>query len=427
MCLTIPAKVIKIKNNKAIIRSGDSEKEIDISLVKNLKIGDWVLHTVGTVIKRISQQDAQEIIDLLESHINIKISRLQPRFRKILKKARLGRLTKAEIVYLLKISDPIEKEALFAEANTVRQAYLKDFFCIHGIIEFSNYCKNDCFYCGLRRENQNISRYRMTIDEIVTTADEAVNKKGYKLLVFQSGDDRFYDDDALVEMITKIKKRCRVFIFMSVGERGYRVYQRMKKAGADGTLFRFETSNPKLYKALHPSQSFRSRIEHLKWMRQLGYFIASGGLIGLPGQTVEDLANDILLMKKIGENMVSMGPFVPCDNTPLVKEPCGDKEMNLKMIAVSRLLMPKVKIPVVTALETLDPGQGRRRALQAGANSLMFNLTPSKYRPYYKIYPNKFFDNEKMWEKYGLFKEELSYKMLEKRMTTELEKDKSRK
>jgi biotin synthase len=421
MCLTIPAKVINLEKGQAAIKDADSARKIDISLVPNIKIGDWILYINSLAIKKISLKDAGEILGLLGSGPRINISRLSDKFRNIIEASRIRDLSREEIIYLLN-AEGLEKEALFSEANIIRKAHLKDLICIHGIIEFSNFCKNDCLYCGLRKENQKIKRYRMGIDEIVRVAERAVNKKGYKLLVLQSGEDYFYSDDMLAELIKKIKERCRVFIFMSTGERGYDCYRKMKEAGASGVLFRFETSNPSLFKKLHPrGKNLKSRLEHLGFMKELGYFIATGSIIGLPGQTTEDLADDILLIKEWA-HMVSMGPLIPCNNTPLARQPHGDPEMNLKMIAVLRLLMPETRIPVVTALETLLGEEGRKKALSAGANSLMFNLTPPKYRPLYKIYPDKFFKKEEIWEKYGLFKYEESYQMLERRMQKELNK-----
>lgn len=423
MCLTIPAQVVAREGQKAIIQDREQSKKVDISAVPGVKKGDWILYISNQAIKKLSSKDAKEILDLLiEKRKKIDFKEISPQFRKIITKSKKGFLDKKDIIYLLN-SKGQEKQTLFSEANTVRQAYLKDFICIHGIIEFSNFCKNDCFYCGLRCQNRQLKRYRMDINEIVRAADQAVNQKNYKLLVLQSGEDYFYTDDDLIKIITKIKQKCRAFIFMSVGERGYDCYKKMKQAGASGVLFRFETSNPKLFKKLHlKGKNFKSRPEHLKFMRELGYFIATGSIIGLPRQTAEDLADDILMIKKWA-NMVSMGPFVPCDNTPLVNYPHGDPEMNLKMITVLRLLMPETRIPVVTALETLLGEKGRKRALQAGANSLMFNLTPAKYRSLYRIYPDKFFKKEEMWEKYGLFKHEESYQMLEQRMQKELLKN----
>lgn len=420
MCLTIPAQITKLEKGKAIVRENDRFRQIQISLVPNLEVGDWILYINDLALERIPKKEAKEILELLElPYQKIDISKLNGKFKDIIQISKSRDLIKDEIIYLLQTKG-LEQEALFSEANLVRKTYIKDFICIHGIIEFSNFCKNDCFYCGLRKENRTLLRYRMNIDDIVDIAHKAVTEAGYKLLVLQSGEDYFYTDDMLEEIIKKIKEKCRVFIFISIGERGYKCYERLKKAGASGTLFRFETSNPELFKRLHPQgKNLENRFGHLRFMKELGYFIATGSIIGLPGQTIEDLAEDILTTKKWA-HMVSTGPFVPCDNTPLANLAHGDIEMNLKTIAILRLMMRNARIPVVTALETLAGEDGRKRALQAGANSLMFNLTPANYRPFYKIYPDKFFQKETIWQKYGLFKYEESYKMLEERMQEEL-------
>jgi len=412
MCLATPGKIIKIKGDEAEVQFPEHLHKAGLSLIKNAKIGDYVLVHNDLVLNRIPENDAQKILELLEAReSSARISGTRRSFKD---------LTRDDIIHFLKCQGA-EKEALFVEANEVRQKQIKDFICIHGIIEFSNYCQNNCLYCGLRCQNKALGRYRMSIDEIVKTAIRAVNEKGYKLLVLQSGQDYFYTDAMLVEMIKRIKEKCRAFIFMSVGDRGHSCYRKMKQSGASGVLYRFETSNSVLFKQLHPEgKKLEERLDHLKFMKEQGYFIATGFIIGLPDQTVEDLADDILMVKKWA-HMVSMGPFVPCDNTPLANRLHGDPEMNLKMIAILRLLMPQARIPVVTAFETLTGENGRKKALTTGANSLMFNLTPTKYRSRYNIYNNKFYQDETFWEKYGLFKYKESYKMLEQRMAREVE------
>lgn len=420
MCLAAPAKIVGFNRDKILIKKDGANAEIAALLLPAAKIGDWILYVNDLAIKKIDAREAREILQLLESPRNqINIESLGAEFKKIIEKAHQKNLSKEEIIFLLN-REGAEKEALLSEADITRRAFIKDFICIHGVIEFSNHCLNNCAYCGLRSANNNIERYRMSVNEIVETAKTAVIEKGYKLLVLQSSEDSFYTDAILSEMIKRIKAVCRVFIFMSVGERGYACYKKMKTAGASGALLRFETSSPILFKQAHAAgKNFENRVAHLDFLKKLGYFIATGSLIGLPGQTVEDLADDILLTARHA-HMVSLGPFVPCDNTPMADIPAGDAEMNLKMIAVLRLLMPTARIPVVTALETLLGEAGRKRALIAGANSLMLNLTPKKYRPLYKIYPNRFFDDNSIWQKYGLFKYEESYKMLEERMAEEI-------
>lgn len=423
MCLTIPAKVISIDSPvpglpvaNLTVEDYKGERVLKSLWLPELKVGDWVLYAYDTAIRKVSEEDAKEILELLEPKRHIDVNVLDPGFIDVLKSHSTGGLSRDGILRLLNSEDPLEKETLFAEANTVRQAALKDFFCIHGIVEFSNHCVRGCRYCGLRREAGGVNRYRMTPDEIVSTVEDAVKGRGYKLVVLQSGDDFHYTDDMLFDIVRRIKKRCKVFIFMSVGERSLECYRKMKAAGASGVLFRFETSRKELYNALHPGQSYEKRIELIRGMKELGYYVASGFLVGLPGQTVEDLADDILMMKRLKVNMATIGPFIPCVSTPLAALRAGSAEMTLKVISILRLMMPKAKIPVTTALETIETEEGRRLGLSSGANSLMFNLTPEKYRAEYRIYPNKYHGSVEVWEKYGLFNEALSYRMLEKKM-----------
>ncbi|MBI5071607.1 [FeFe] hydrogenase H-cluster radical SAM maturase HydE [Candidatus Falkowbacteria bacterium] len=415
MCLTIPGKVIEIKDQNALLKTSSGVRQINIGLISRVKVGDWLLASIDLAVKKIKAKDAEEILELLSGKKITDTNNVSFKFREILKNAQIGDLTKEEIIYLLK-TEGQEKEVLFSEADAVCKENLKDFICLHAIVEFSNYCANNCFYCGLRSENKTVVRYRMSISEIVKVANEAVNKIGYKMIVLQSGADMQYTDEMLVEIIKKIKAKSRCFIFMSVGERSVQCYKKMKKAGANGVLFRFETSNPKLYNILHPKNTLKgglqNRLALLREIKKMGYYISSGPIIGLPGQTLEDLADDILMMKKLSVGMASMGPFIPCDGTPLAGESHGDVELSLKTIAASRLLIPKARIPVTTALETLDPQNARKRGLQSGANSLMFNLTPAKYRSKYKIYPNKFHGRDKDLEDFALYKGKESWEML---------------
>lgn len=417
MCLTIPGKVTKIKGKKALLEIINGVRSVNIGALSSIKVGDWLLSTTDLAVKKINEKDAEEILDLLSGQKFTDVANLSPKFKEIIQNAQIRDLKKEELVYLLGVKG-IEMEALLSEADATRKENIKDFICLHGIIEFSNYCQNNCTYCGLRSDNKSIKRYRMNIDEIVKVALDAVNNIGYKMLVLQSGLDNFYTDEMLVEIIKKIKKGSKCFIFVSVGERSVDCYKKMRKAGASGVLFRFETSNPKLYNSLHPKSTLKgglqNRLDLLRELKKIGYYISSGPIIGLPGQTLKDLANDILLMKKLNIGMVSMGPFVPCDSTPLADKPHGDINLSLKMIAVSRLIMKESRIPVTTALETLDPKNARKKGLTSGANSLMFNLTPEKYREKYKIYPNKFHGRDKDLEDFTLYEGKESWEMLEK-------------
>ncbi len=417
MCLTIPAKVLEVKDDKAVIDQGDTRKTISIKAIPDVKVGDWVLYMSDIAVQKVAKEDAKEILELLKHVIITNPDTLEPRFVEIIRNSKERQLQQEEIEYLLECKER-EMQALFSEADMMRRANINDFFCIHGIIEFSNHCVNDCSYCGLRKENTAIKRYRMSIDEIVETVDEAVNGKGYKLIVLQSGDDPYYTKEKLVEMVKKIKEKSKVFIFMSIGQRDYETYKALREAGVNGVLFRFESSNPDLFKKLHKNgKDLNMRFEHLKFMKELKYFIASGSIIGIPGQTTADLAKDVITMRDNKFDMISMGPFVPCANTPFENEKPGEADMNLKMISILRLELKDTKIPVVTSLETLDPVEGRKNAIQAGANSLMFNLTPEKYAEHYEIYKRKEALNTRMWEKYGLYNTDESYKMLEDKLT----------
>lgn len=415
MCLTIPAKVEEIREKKAIINKDGNHFEIDIRSIDDLNVGDWILYMSDIAVQKVSPKDAEEILELLEHVQKTDPNNLSEQFLNVIKASKQRKLQKNEIKYLLQLEGP-ELEALFSEAEMMRKTLIKDFFCIHGIIEFSNYCVNDCNYCGLRFQNKAIKRYRMSDDEIVKTVGEGADL-GYKLFVLQSGEDPYYTKEKLVELMRKIKEKHKVFIFISIGERDYETYKALKEARADGVLFRFETSNSDLFTKIHPKgKSLKNRFKHLKFMKELGYFIASGSIVGLPGQTLDDLADDIMTIRDHEFDMVSMGPFVPCPNTPYYNEKPGSTDTMLKMIAILRLEMKDTRIPVVTAHETLDPEEGRKKAIKAGANAMMFNLTPSKYREHYEIYKRKEAHDRKMWEKYGLYNTEESYKMLEDKL-----------
>ncbi len=413
MCLTIPLKIKSIRGGIANLSDG---QKVDVSLVKNILVGDWVLHTNGYLIKKIDSQEADEINKLLSSYPNADASKIDPYFKDILKSASTNGLTKDEIKYLLNLQDQSDLEALYSQANIIRKTSIKDHICIHGIVEFSNYCCNNCHYCGLRRDNLANNLFRMEIDEIINTCDQIVNGRGYKIIVLQSGDDFWYDDNKLSSIIKGIKQKCRVFLYLSIGDRSLKTYRQLKQAGANGVLYRFETSNSDLYAKLHPNKTLQDRLNNLKAMKEMGFTISTGSIIGLPGQTIDDLANDILLMKELGTFMPSIGPLIPSKNTPLARAKIIDFNLLLKIIAVIRLVMPTARIPVTTAMETIGGNNSRYQSFMAGSNSVMFNLTPEKYRESYNIYDNKFYDKEKKYEQWALFKGDLSYQMLEEEL-----------
>lgn len=415
MCLTLPAKIISIDKFNAVISVNGKNQQVKIGTSENLAVGDFVLYTGDYLIKKINQEEADEILDLLSSYKKVDLNVLDSDFKKIIEASKIRDLRREEIEYLLNVENE-EFEALCSEANIVRKESIKDHICIHGIIEFSSYCKNNCHYCGLRCENTSPKRYRMSSEEIIETTVNAVNDKGYKILVLQSGEDDFYDDDKLVDIIKEIKAKSRVFLYLSVGDRSVESYKKLKEAGANGVLYRFETSDSEMYAKLHPGKNLEERIDSLKMMKKLGFAISTGMIIGLPEQTTFDLANDIMLMKELGTFMPSMGPLIPSSGTPLAGESQPNFDLIRKLIAVSRLVMPTSRIPVTTAMETIGGDDSRQKCFMAGANSVMFNLTPEKYRKDYYIYENKFYDKEKKYEKWALFKGELSYQMMEEEL-----------
>ena len=292
--------------------------------------------------------------------------------------------SKNEIIELL--NDPSKNEWLFETADKIRKENVGDEVHLRGLIEFSNICKCSCKYCGLRSQNKNLERYRILKDEIISSVENAVSL-GYKTIVLQSGEDNFYSTDKLCEIIKEIKK-FDVALTLSIGEKTFEEYKAYKQAGADRYLLRIETTDKNLYKKMHPNMNFENRVACLYNLKTLGYEVGTGCLVGLPGQTTESLAGDILFFKDIDADMIGIGPFIPNQNTPLADEKGGDFWLALKVMAITRIMFPDINIPATTAMETLNPN-GRIIALQSGANVVMPNVTPSKYRAKYEIYPNK--------------------------------------
>ncbi|NMM65328.1 [FeFe] hydrogenase H-cluster radical SAM maturase HydE [Clostridium sp. P21] len=293
-------------------------------------------------------------------------------------------LYRDEIIELLK--DGYCNEELFKAADRVRKEYVGDEVHLRGLIEFSNICKRNCMYCGLRRSNKNVKRYRLTPDEIIDLAKKAVGY-GYKTVVMQSGEDEYYTVEKLKYIITNIKKM-DIAITLSIGEKTMEEYKAYKEAGADRYLIRIETTDKKLYEDMDPGMSYEDRKRCLKALGSLGYEVGTGCLVGLPGQSIESLADDILFFKEIGADMIGLGPFIPNEDTPLAKEKGGDFNMSLKVMAIIRLLMPDTNIPATTAMETINKN-GRIIALQSGANVVMPNITEGEYRKLYALYPGK--------------------------------------
>lgn len=295
-------------------------------------------------------------------------------------------LTKAELVCLLE-STPEEAEALFAAADACRRRHVGDEIHLRGLIEFSNICRRQCDYCGLRAGNAGIQRYRMSVEEVVEVARKA-SAMGFKSLVLQSGEDPGYPISRIEELVRSVKAAADVAVTLSVGEWSREDYARMRAAGADRYLLKHETANAELYRSLHPDCDFHERQRCLRDLAAVGFQVGSGCMVGLPGQTTEMLAEDLLLLRELDVDMAGIGPFIPNPRTPLGNHPSGSVFMTLKMVALARLVTRNAHLPATTALTTLDP-RGREKAWMAGANVVMPLLTPMKYREHYQIYPDK--------------------------------------
>lgn len=297
--------------------------------------------------------------------------------------------SKNEVIEILK--DNSQNDWLFSLADKIRKENVGDEVHLRGLIEFSNICKRTCKYCGLRCENKDIDRYRIEPDDIIFYAQKAVDM-GYKTIVLQSGEDEYYSRELLCKIIKGIKT-LDVALTLSIGERCFDDYKAFKDCGADRYLIRIETTDKELYKKMHPHMSFENRVRCLKDLGKLGYEVGTGCLVGLPGQTIESLANDILFFKEINADMVGIGPFIAHPHTPLKDCLNGDFTLALKVMALTRILLKNINIPATTAMETLNPN-GRIIALQSGANVIMPNVTTTEYRAKYEIYPNKICINE---------------------------------
>jgi len=256
---------------------------------------------------------------------------------------------------------------------------------IRAIIEISNICARYCTYCGLNAANAKVHRYRMPENEIIETARRAVSV-GYKTIVLQSGEDPGLDIEEIGRIIRDIKAMGEIAVTLSLGELDEKEYRYFKECGADRYLLKHETSDPKLYGRLHPDSDLETRIENLRTIKRLGYETGSGFMIGLPGQTVESLADDLLLLKTLGCDMAGMGPFISHPDTPLRGNGHGDTEMTKRVVALARLLLPDANLPVTTALGVLSQKE-RLEAFSCGANVVMRKTTPDPYRKYYEIYP----------------------------------------
>ncbi len=305
-------------------------------------------------------------------------------------------LTRDDLTRLLK-SEGVDREMLFRKANEIKLAHVGKKVYFRGLIEFSNICSKDCYYCGIRNSNKQVKRYNLSDEEILKAARFAYDNN-YGSLVLQSGE---IESEAFANRIEDLLKEIKALsadklgITLSLGEQSEEVYRRWFKAGAHRYLLRIETSNSSLYQKIHPDNHyFESRLKSLRSLQEIGYQTGTGVMIGLPFQTVEHLADDLLFMQKFNVDMVGMGPYIEHSDTPLFKYQSELWDINkrfdmaLKMIAVLRILMKDINIAAATALQAIDP-MGREKAVRIGANVIMPNITPGSYRNNYALYQNK--------------------------------------
>ena len=297
-------------------------------------------------------------------------------------------LNKKELVSLLKNMTGDEKELLFRLASDTRDRVWGKRVFMRGLIEFSSICSRNCMYCGLRASNPSAGRYRLMKGQILECCAEGY-RLGYRTFVLQSGEDSWFTVDRMIGIISSIKEGFPdTAITLSIGERSRNEYEAMFKAGADRYLLRHETASRQLYEKLHPGMNFHRRRECLEDLKEIGYQVGAGFMVGLPGQTENDLAEDLLYLKELNPHMIGIGPFIPHSETPLKNEKSGTVEETLVLIAIARLMIPDALMPATTAMGTLEPN-GRELALKAGANVVMPNLTPVEERPKYALYENK--------------------------------------
>lgn len=273
-----------------------------------------------------------------------------------------------------------------SRADKIRREVYGDDVYIRGIVEFSSVCRRRCHYCGLNADNPSAQRFRMPPEEIVETVLEGADA-GYRTVVLQSGEDPWYTKDIITQIIERIREKSDVAITLSMGERTPEELAQWRKAGADRYLLKHETSDEEIYSSLHPCGTLADRIACLREVKQLGYETGSGFMIGLPGQTAETIANDLLLLKELQCDMAGIGPFLPHPATPLAQHPPGDAELTERAVALARVLLPKIHLPATTALSVLTGG---RTVFDYGANVVMKKLTPPQYAKKYEIYPTNF-------------------------------------
>jgi biotin synthase len=317
--------------------------------------------------------------------------------RRGLQERKEGMMRPDEILRWLREPDEGVLDELWRRADQVRREQVGDAVHLRGLIEISNHCARRCAYCGLRADNADLARYRMTVDEILACAGQAVGA-GYGTVVLQSGEDPALTTAWVGDLVRRIKAEVGAAVTLSVGERPVADLEAWRAAGADRYLLRFETSNPALFARIHPPRGAApfDRLAMLRQLRDLGYEVGSGVMVGVPGETYADLVRDVELFAELDLDMIGIGPFIPHPGTPLGRDaaPAPDQVpatelMTYKAVALARLVCPAANIPSTSALATLNLASGRELALGRGANILMPVMTPVAYRARYEIYPGK--------------------------------------
>ncbi len=298
-------------------------------------------------------------------------------------------LTKEDFIKLLSEIKEEDIELLRQRAQYTAKRHFQNKIYTRGLIEFTNYCKNDCYYCGIRRSNKSVERYRLTTEQILDCCREG-HRLGFRTFVLQGGEDASYTDEDIVSIITTIKAEfpdCA--ITLSIGEKSYESYLRYYKAGADRYLLRHETASEEHYRKLHPEQlSLANRKQCLKNLKEIGYQVGAGFMVGSPYQEIENLVEDLLFIKELSPQMIGIGPFIPHHQTPFAEHASGTVEQTLILISILRLLQPNALIPATTALGTINKN-GRELGILHGANVVMPNLSPTIVRKKYELYDNK--------------------------------------
>lgn len=298
-------------------------------------------------------------------------------------------ITLEEFRMIMETASKEDMDYLTSTAREVADSIYGKNVYVRGLIEFTNYCRNDCYYCGIRRSNKEAERYRLTEEQIMECCQMGY-ELGFRTFVLQGGEDPYFTDDRISEIIRNIKNRYEdCAITLSIGEKSRASYERYFEAGADRYLLRHETANECHYRKLHPAElSLENRKRCLWNLKEIGYQVGAGFMVGSPGQTMETLYEDMRFIKELEPHMVGIGPFIPQHSTPFKGEKAGTLEETLKLLSIIRLIHPKVLLPATTALGTIHP-MGREKGILAGANVVMPNLSPVSVRKKYELYDNK--------------------------------------